>query len=99
MGNLKQYGPALAYLIIALLASYAVYAIQQNTLGTIYQNTLEACERGNALREVVYTNTRGAIQVDPSQPEFRKNLVLLRSTPGVNLKNGTVNCREIVQEP
>lgn len=99
MGNLKQYGPALAYLIIALIASYAVYTIQQNTLGIIYQNQIESCERGNVIRQVVYTNTRGAIQVDPSQPEFRENLALLRSTPGINLKNGTVNCREIVQEP
>ena len=71
-----------------------------------YENQLAGCERGNPLREVVFANTENAVAQarnagDPRRiiEQFKGNLQILLSVPGVDPETGKVKCDEVVQEP
>lgn len=71
-----------------------------------YENALAACERGNAVRSVVYTNTRNAVVQSRHQDDnptvtaiFAENLETLRGVPGTDPQTGEVDCAAVVEAP
>jgi hypothetical protein len=98
MNTLQKYGPAIGYVVLAITLAFAIQTIQQNTVGKIYDNQIEACERGNLIREVVYANTTAAVRQDPGAG-FGKQLQILRAVPGTDLTDGTLDCRAVITAP
>lgn len=71
-----------------------------------YKNDLAACERGNAVRSVVYTNTRNAVVQSRHQNDnptvtaiFAENLETLRGVPGTDPQTGEVDCAAVIEAP
>ena len=71
-----------------------------------YENALAACERGNAVRSVVYTNTRNAVAQSRHQDDnptvtaiFAENLETLRGVPGTDPLTGEVDCAAVIEAP
>lgn len=71
-----------------------------------YENALAACERGNAIRTVVYTNTRTAVVQSRHQGDnptvtaiFAENLETLRDVPGTDPQTGEVDCDAVIEAP
>jgi hypothetical protein len=95
---LQKYGPAIGYVILAVTLALAIQTIQNNTVGKIYDNQIEACERGNLIREVVYRNTKDAVKQDPGAG-FERQLRILQSVPGTDLTDGTLDCRAVITAP
>lgn len=71
---------------------------QEETARVLYVNSLEACERGNKLRTVVYQNTKQAAAIEPSAT-YSEQLALLRSAPYTNPVTGTINCAAAIDAP
>ena len=51
------------------------------------------------LRKIVYSNTVGVAESDPTQPEFQENLETFNSVPGVDPVDGTIDCEVAVVKP
>jgi hypothetical protein len=98
MAFLKKHGHWVAYLIIAFGFSAALFALQEQTADKLYENSLRACERGNVIREVVYSNTKDALAQNPGAG-FAGQLALLRSVPNVDMFNGTIDCSASISRP
>lgn len=47
----KPWAPLAAFLILLVVGGYALYGVAQSGKDTLYKSQLQACERGNALRE------------------------------------------------
>jgi archaellin len=95
LGGYRLQLELLAYVLIGIVATFAVWQIQQNSSETINQSNLDACERLNLVREAVYLdlNNREASR------EKVELLAILQSTDGINPVDGTVDCETVVLEP
>lgn len=71
---------------------------QEETTRVLYLNSLEACERGNKLRTVVYANTKQAAAIEPGAT-YSRQLRFLRSAPYTNPVTGTINCAAAIDAP
>lgn len=93
--------------IAAIVAPAIVGQVAVNHANdTSYQNALAACERGNAVREVVFANTRNAVRQSIAAgdspaiiAEFQDNLRTLRAVPGTNQRTGRVDCGAVIERP
>ncbi len=96
-------GVVLAALVApAIVGQVAVQAGDEQA----YENTLAACERGNAVREVLYRNTVAAVEQsrranDPPAitRAFRDNLNTLLSVDYTDPRTGRVDCEAIIAKP
>lgn len=91
---------AILTIAVALRAEDTRDAVETTGLRDVvlYQNTLEACERVNHLREVVYANTLQAARTEPNAT-YTAQLKVLRSVPGFNPADGTVDCAAAISRP
>ena len=67
-----------------------------------YQDRIAACERGNVVREIVFSNTRAAVVENkglPIRSVYKGNVEAMRNTPGANPRTGAVDCQAVIQEP
>ena len=71
-----------------------------------YFNAVDACERGNPLRGVVYRNTAISVKQskgigDPPKVTqvFEDNKAALLSTPGIDPETGEVDCLAVIKRP
>lgn len=64
----------------------------------LHRSALRSCERVNHLREVVYANTLEAARTEPSAT-YAAQLKVLRSVPGFNPADGTVDCAAVIPRP
>ena len=94
----------LAFLFASVL--YLSGQSEHDAKQAAYENSLAACERGNPLRAVVFTNTRNAIRQsaaagDPAGTTdvFRANYRDLLATPYLDPKTGEVDCQRAVTKP
>jgi hypothetical protein len=92
----------IAYLVLAVGMVAGLYLVQQSAVERVtealYRNAIASCERGNLLRQVVYSNTKQAASIDPNA-SYRGQLKILQSVPGTDPETGTVNCRAIIPRP
>ena len=94
-------------ILIAVVAPAVVgHLAVNNAQDRAYENAIAACERGNAIRAVVYTNTRNAVLQseqagDPPSTTalFARNLRTLREVPGTDPVTGEVDCDAVIKEP
>jgi len=104
-------GRSILILIVALVAGSIVASLFVSSFvrGTTeeaevaYKRALDACERANPLRVVVYRNTVNAIQANRNRPViaevFRNNKRILLLTTGIDPHTGKVNCDAVVTAP
>lgn len=67
-----------------------------------YLNQLEGCERGNVLRQIVFSNTSTAARENRGTRigrDYRENVRLMLQTKGVDPRTGAVTCTEVIQAP
>jgi hypothetical protein len=99
----------IAYLVLAVGMVAGLYLVQQSAergqdrevervTEALYRNAIASCERGNLLRQVVYSNTKQAASIDPNA-SYQGQLKILQSVPGTDPETGTVNCRAIIPRP
>ena len=93
---------AVAFVAPAIVGQFAIS--RGNDLA--YENALAACERGNAVRSVVYTNTRNAVAQSRHHDDnptvtaiFAENLETLRGVPGTDPQTGEVDCAAVIEAP
>jgi len=110
MAVIHKHGNLIAYLIIVATLAAGLGKLQHDSENAreantavatqlLYQNQLDACERGNTIREVVYGNTQSAVKQDPGFGQFEDNLRILQDTPYANLKTGRIDCVAAVPKP
>ena len=66
----------------------------------VIESQIQACQRGNAVREVVFRNTQEAVRSSASQREattFAHNLGILVAPPEVDDETGLVDCEAAVR--
>lgn len=66
----------------------------------VIESQIEACQRGNAVREVVFRNTEEGVRSAASQREatsFAHNLGILVAPPEVDDETGLVDCEAAVR--
>lgn len=102
LSKLKEHRDLMAFALIALATGYGLYLVQEQSAHTLYVTQLEACERGNVLRAVVFANTTAAeaqaVPGSDAEKSFATQLATLRDTP-YKLPDGTVECALAIPEP
>ena len=89
----------IAFGIVIVVLAVILSGQQHKSAERLYENSLVACERGNIIRAVVYRNTESAVLQDRKVVGFKVSLNQLRSTPYINLKDGTVDCLAAIKKP
>ena len=67
-----------------------------------YQNQIDACERGNVLRRIVFSPTSPAVEENAGTRigrVYADNLDAMLQTEGVHPRTGAVTCTEVIQAP
>lgn len=95
MDFLKRHSDFVTYGIITLVFLVALYQVERDVIGKIQANQIEACERGNALREVVYGNTLQAAKLQPGAT-YAEQLHILRDSPFIQ-PDGTIDCLKALE--
>lgn len=95
MAFLKKHSDLIAYLVLTAVFIGGLWNVEQNTIQKIQENQLEACERGNIIRLIVYRNTREAASIEP-KAHYKDQLRILKATPYIRA-NGTIDCEQAVK--
>lgn len=89
-------------LIVILIAAALVERANADRDQTAYENQIAGCERGNVLREIVFSNTKTATVENAGTPigeRFAANLRALKTTEGADPKTGAIDCRAVIDAP
>ena len=99
-----------AYALVVVVTAGASYGVAKEVVADNatagYYNAVDACERGNPLRHVVFGNASISIEQsrgidDPQKVTqvFIDNRKALLSVPGVDPETGEVDCLAVIDQP
>jgi hypothetical protein len=97
MAFIKRHSAAFAFAALAIAGAYGFLVVEERTTDQLYENSLEACERGNKLRQVVFLNVQDAIRQDPGAG-FERQMAILLDTPGIDPEYGTIDCEALIEQ-
>ena len=96
---MSPFRKALPFLLVVLASWTGSYLNTKEVNDAAEERAVQACERGNALREVVFKNTRNAVDENAGRPEvaaiFQENLSILVEPPEISDTTGLVECEAI----
>lgn len=72
--------------------------IRDNAIEREYRNSLVGCERGNAVRTQLFMLATAG-KLDNGGPLYNEVIKMIKSVPGANPSDGTIDCFEVVERP